>query len=894
MPKNLVIVESPAKASTIKKYLGSDFEVLASYGHVRDLLPKKGAVDPANDFDMHYVPIEKNRKHVEAIAKAMRGAETLYLATDLDREGEAISWHLRELLQERGLLKGRAVHRIVFNEITKGAIAEAVAHPRELAMPLVNAQQARRALDYLVGFNLSPLLWRKIRQGLSAGRVQSPALRLICEREREIEAFKAREYWNFAARLSTDGSEFPARLTLYAGARVQQFSVTTEAEATLWRSELLTAARAAGVTLPASCGTLTVESIERKQRRRQPAPPFITSTLQQEAVRKLGFTASRAMRIAQQLYEGVEIGAESVGLITYMRTDSQSLSQEALQEIRGFVRERYGADQVPAEARVYKTRSKNAQEAHEAVRPTSVRRTPADVRRYLSADQAKLYELIWKRTVACQMVPALIDTVSVELICGEQNRFRATGSSIAAPGFMAVYSESRDEDARPAEGQEEEDERLLPELKEGQRLALLDIDASQHFTEPPPRFGEASLVKSLEELGIGRPSTYASIIQTLQAREYVELDARRFRPTEVGRVVNDFLTEHFGSYIDYDFTANMEDDLDAISRGEKDWKPLMRGFWTDFDRRVQEKEDQVSRKDAVKARLLGTAPDGQSVWVRLGRFGPCVQIGDSEGEAKPKFYGLKPGQRMEALTLEEALTLTRLPRELGELPDGSRVSVNIGRFGPYVRYGDKYASLTASDDPYSITPERALEVIAEKIAADAARILREWPDSPVRILNGRWGPFVTDGERNGRLPKDCDPQAYTLEQLTTILAEAPPRPIRGKKKVAARGAVKSEGAVVSRTRPAAGKTTAKPAAAKKKKPVARKKAAAATSTARTAGKKPAVTSKKTAISKKKAAVSKKVTAGRPTAGKGSAASEGSASGPASPASAGPRKVARQA
>lgn len=827
MPKNLVIVESPAKASTIKKYLGSDYEVLASYGHVRDLLPKKGAVDPANDFEMHYVPIEKNQRHVDAIARAMKGVETLYLATDLDREGEAISWHLRELLNERGLLKGRAVRRIVFNEITKGAIAEAVAHPRELAMPLVNAQQARRALDYLVGFNLSPLLWRKIRQGLSAGRVQSPALRLICEREREIEAFVPREYWSVAAQLTDQGVEFPARLTLYAKSKVQQFSVTNAEQAGDWRSTLLAAAAEQGVN-PPGLGTLVVESVERKQRRRQPSPPFITSTLQQEAVRKLGFTASRAMRVAQQLYEGVEIGSESVGLITYMRTDSLSLSKDALEEIRGFITGRYGAHQLPPEPRVFKTKSKNAQEAHEAIRPTAVARTPADLKRFLSADQAKLYELIWKRTVACQMNPAVIDTVSAELICGAGHRFRATGSRVAEPGFMSVYSESRDEDLRPTEGQEDEDERTLPELAEGQRLRLLDVATAQHFTEPPPRFGEASLVKALEEFGIGRPSTYAAIIQTLQGREYVELDARRFRPTDVGRIVNDFLTEHFGRYIDYDFTANMEDDLDAISRGEKEWKPLMRGFWSDFDKQVQEKSDQVSRREAVQARLLGNAPSGEPVFVRLGRFGPCIQVGDSEGDIKPKFYGLKPGQRMETLTLDEAMVLTQLPRDLGTLPDGTRVSTNIGRFGPYVRYGDQYASIKGEDDPYTITPERALEVIAEKQAADAARVIRVWEGSPIRILNGRWGPFVTDNERNGRLPKDADPLTYTLADAEAVLAAAPVRPPRGGRKAATTAKAKAaSGAKAGAARVAAasnGTGQTNPSKAASAKSAAKKKA----------------------------------------------------------------------
>ena len=503
---NLVIVESPAKAKTIKKYLGKDFEVLASYGHVRDLVPKEGAVDPEKRFTMKYQVIEKNDRHVQAIAKALKKAEALYLATDPDREGEAISWHLFELLKKRRALNGKKVHRVVFNEITKRAIKEAVEHPRDLSMDLINAQQARRALDYLVGFNLSPLLWKKVRRGLSAGRVQSPALRLIVEREQEIAAFKVREYWTIEADAGEAKQAFVSRLVRYGGEKLGQFSITDGEAAAGVQKELLARAD----------GRLSVEKVQKKERKRNPAAPFITSTLQQEAARKLGFTAQRTMRTAQQLYEGVDIGGGAVGLITYMRTDSVNLANEFLAEVRDFIGHRYGPDNLPAQARRYRTKAKNAQEAHEAIRPTSVLRAPEEIRGHLSKDQGRLYELIWKRTVACQMIHATINTVTVDLGCGEGNVFRANGSSIANPGFMNVYLEGVD-DAGAGEG----DEKMLPPLEAGQSVPLKAVRPEQHFTEPPPRYSEASLVKALEEYGIGRPSTYASIISTLQDREYL-------------------------------------------------------------------------------------------------------------------------------------------------------------------------------------------------------------------------------------------------------------------------------------------------------------------------------------------------------------------------------------
>ena len=607
----LVIVESPAKAKTIEKYLGKEFKVLASYGHVRDLLPKEGAVDPAHGFAMKYQVIDKNERHVQAISKVVQTAEALYLATDPDREGEAISWHLYELLKGRRHLKDKPVHRVVFHEITKKAIQEAMAHPRGLSMDLVNAQQARRALDYLVGFNLSPLLWKKIRRGLSAGRVQSPALRMIVEREEEIEAFQTQEYWSIEADLKKGRQGFEAKLIRLHGEKVEQFSITDGERARAVQQQLEAAAN----------GQLTVAKVEKSRRKRNPAAPFTTSTLQQEASRKLGFTTQRTMRIAQQLYEGIDIGGGAVGLITYMRTDSMNLADEAINEIRALVAERYGADMLPDKPRQYKTKAKNAQEAHEAIRPTSALRIPEELRAHLSNDQFKLYELIWKRAVACQMIHATIDTVAVDLACGsEANLFRATGSTIAHPGFIKVYLEGVD-DAEKSDA----DETTLPPLQEGEQVALKQIRAEQHFTEPPPRYNEATLVKALEEHGIGRPSTYATIISTLQEREYVVLESKRFHPTDVGRVVSKFLTQYFTRYVDYDFTAKLEDKLDAVSRGEQEWVPLLHQFWDAFKERIDHTEENVKRSDVTHEQIDEPCPKcGGPLSIRLGRHGRFV------------------------------------------------------------------------------------------------------------------------------------------------------------------------------------------------------------------------------------------------------------------------------
>ncbi len=607
---NLVIVESPAKAKTIKKYLGGNFEVLASYGHVRDLIPKEGAVDPSQGFAMKYQVIERNDRHVQAIAKALKNSEALYLATDPDREGEAISWHLSELLKEKGKLKNKPVYRVVFNEITKKAVNDAIANPRELSLPLIDAQQARRALDYLVGFNLSPLLWKKVRRGLSAGRVQSPALRMIVERELEIEAFKAEEFWTLEADSEKQNQAFSAKLTHYQGEKLDKFSINNEADAQAAEKTLSEAGR----------DGLRVTQVEKKQRKRNPAPPFTTSTLQQEAARKLGFTAQRTMRTAQQLYEGVDVGQGTVGLITYMRTDSVNLADEAIAEIRAFIADKYGQDQLPPEPRQYKTKSKNAQEAHEAIRPSSVLRVPDEIKDHLTKDQAKLYELVWKRAVACQMIHATIHTVAADLQCGEGNLFRANGSVIAKPGFIAVYQEGLDDAAKG-----DNDEKILPPLVEGETLPLKAIRPEQHFTEPPPRYSEATLVKALEEYGIGRPSTYASIISTLQDREYVVLDKKRFKPTDVGRVVNKFLTEYFTRYVDYDFTAKLEDELDAVSRGEEDWVPLLEKFWSPFKEQIDHTQENVKRSDVTHEALDEACPKcGSPLSIRLGRHGRFI------------------------------------------------------------------------------------------------------------------------------------------------------------------------------------------------------------------------------------------------------------------------------
>jgi len=815
MAKNLLIVESPAKARTINKYLGKDFVVLASYGHVRDLVPKEGAVDPEQGFRMRYDLIEKNQKHVDAIAKAAKAADALYLATDPDREGEAISWHITEILRERGILDGKPLHRVVFTEITPRAIREAMEQPRSIAGDLVDAQQARRALDYLVGFNLSPVLWRKVQRGLSAGRVQSPALRMIVEREEEIEAFVAREYWSIEAECAHAVQPFTAKLVKLDGKKFEQFTVTDGDSAEAARERIR---KAAG-------GALHVTDVASKERKRRPSPPFTTSTLQQEAARKLGFTTKRTMQVAQKLYEGVAIGDEgTVGLISYMRTDSVNLSGEALSEIRDVIARDFGTKALPDKPNFYTTKSKNAQEAHEAVRPTSALRTPSQVARFLTDDERRLYELIWKRAVASQMVPATLNTVSVDLAAGSEHAFRATGTTVVDPGFLAVYEEGKD-----TKGKEDEDEgRKLPPMKPGERVPLDRIHADQHFTQPPPRFTEAALVKALEEYGIGRPSTYASIIQTLLYRKYVEMESRSFRPTDVGRAVSKFLSAHFSRYVDYDFTARLEDELDAVSRGEEDWVPLMEKFWAPFKALVAEKTESVDRSEATGARELGTDPkSGKPVSVRLGRYGPYAQIGTADDEEKPTFASLRPGQSMHTISLEDALELFKLPRKLGQ-SNGEEVSVGIGRFGPFAKRGSVYASLKKEDDPYTIDLERAVFLIEEKEEIARNRIIKEFDGSDIQVLNGRFGPYISDGKLNGRIPKDRDPKSLTLEEVTKLLEETG-KPMRGRfgKKAAKKTVEKKtakKAAKKATAKKAARKTTTKKTAAKKTAKKATKKA----------------------------------------------------------------------
>ncbi|SJZ93794.1 DNA topoisomerase I [Novilysobacter spongiicola] len=803
MAKNLLIVESPAKAKTINKYLGKDFIVLASYGHVRDLVPKEGAVDPDAGFAMRYDLIEKNEKHVEAIAKAARKAEAVFLATDPDREGEAISWHIAEILRERGLLDGKPLRRVVFTEITPRAISEAMTRPRDIAAPLVDAQQARRALDYLVGFNLSPVLWRKVQRGLSAGRVQSPALRMIVEREEEIEAFKAREYWSIEAECQHPSQAFSARLTKLDGKKFEQFTITDGETAEAARQRIASAAS----------GALHVTDVTSKERKRRPAAPFTTSTLQQEAARKLGFTTKRTMQVAQKLYEGVALGDEgTVGLITYMRTDSVALSVDAVAEIRDVIARDYGTGAVPDQPNVYKSKSKNAQEAHEAVRPTSALRTPASVSRFLEDDARRLYELVWKRAVASQMVPATLNTVSVDLAAGSEHSFRVSGTTVIDPGFLAVYEEGKDAKAADAE----DEGRKLPAMKTGDRIPLDRIHADQHFTEPPPRYSEASLVKALEEYGIGRPSTYASIIATLLFRKYVELENKRFHPSDVGRAVSKFLSSHFTRYVDYDFTAKLEDELDAVSRGEEEWIPLMERFWSPFKEMVDDKMESVDRSEATGARELGTDPKtGKPVSVRLGRYGPYAAIGSTaeDAEDKPKFASLRPGQSMHTISLEDALELFKLPRTLGE-HNGEEVSVGIGRFGPFAKRGSVYASLKKEDDPYKVDLERAVFLIEEKEEIARNRIIKEFEGSDIQVLNGRYGPYISNGQLNGKIPKDREPASLTLEEVTKLLEETG-KPARGRfgkkaaKKAPAKKAAAKKAPAKKATKKAAKKTAKK-------------------------------------------------------------------------------------
>jgi len=849
----LLIVESPSKAKTLKKYLGSDFEVLASYGHVRDLIPKNGAVDTENQFAMKYDIIERNSKHVDAIAKAVKSADSIYLATDPDREGEAISWHIAEILKSKNLLKNKLMKRVVFHEITKGAVEHAIAEPRDISMPMVNAQQARRALDYLVGFNLSPLLWKKIRRGLSAGRVQSPALRLIVERELEIEAFKSQEYWSIHLDALKHQHGFKAKLVQLNNQKVEQFTVINHDQ----QSDIV------GKLLLASAGKTTVSRVEKKQRSRSPAAPFTTSTLQQEAVRKLGFTTSRAMRVAQQLYEGVDVGSGTVGLITYMRTDSFSLAAEAVMQIRDYVKKNFDADYLPKSPVMYKTKSKSAQEAHEAIRPTDISRTPASVRQYLNDEQFKLYEMIWKRALACQMAPAKFDAVSVDLSVGsDANLFRATGQTLVFPGFIAVYMEGSDDE-------EEEDESKLPHLETGEVLTVEKIYGDQHFTEPPPRYSEASLVKVLEEYGIGRPSTYASIISTLQDREYVLLDKKRFTPTDVGRVVNKFLTEHFTKYVDYDFTANLENALDSVAEGEREWIPLMDEFWKDFNQQIHDKADvdrpgnelideacpkcgkplqkQLSRfgsfigctgyndtpKCDYKRSIDGTANAGadpvaigvdaatsKEIYLMNGPYGPYLQVGLAiEGEKKkPKRVSIPKEISLADLNLDTANMLLSLPRDLGLHPvTNKKIIANIGRFGPYINHDAKFKSIPKNLSVFSIDLDGAVALLAQANTGPAPLCsLGSHPteDGQIEVFAGRYGPYVQHGKIRATLPKSIEPESLTMEEALELLSAKAAKETPAKKSTAKKATVKKTTATKPVAEKKASSAKAKPATKK--------------------------------------------------------------------------------
>jgi DNA topoisomerase-1 len=762
MSKNLVIVESPAKAKTLAKYLGKDFSVLASVGHVRDILNKTGSVDPGdskNNFSIKFKVDDKKKKVLKDIKQALKKAETLYLATDPDREGEAISWHLLEIFEEEGLIQEKPVHRVVFYEVTKDAVIEAFKSPKQISAALVDAYLARRVIDYLFGFNLSPLLWKKIKYGLSAGRVQSPALRMIVEREKQIDDFEKQEYWTIDAKTQKEKHTFSAKLTHYKNKKIKKFDIDSEKNATKIREDLTSAAK----------GVLVVQSVERKERRRNPVAPFTTSTLQQEASRKLGFNARRTMGTAQGLYMGVDTGEGEVGLISYHRTDSVNLSNDAIEQIRALVAERYGPEMLPDDINTYKTKSRNAQEAHEAIRPTSLVRTPEDMKGYLTDDQYALYDLIWKRAVASQMTHATLDLVTVNFDCGDTGVFRANGSQIKHPGFMKVYLEGTDEK------ETEVDEKLLPDMKEGEKVKLLEICPEQHFTEPPPRYNTASLIKLLEEYGIGRPSTYANIISTLQDREYVELEGRAFVPTDMGIVVTHFLTTHLSQYVDYEYTAALEEKLDIVSRGESKWAPVVNSFWKDFGQLIEQKEKTVTREEAIQERVLGKCPKtGRPVSVRVGRYGPYIMIGHRDDEEKPKYAGLRPKQKMAEVTFEDAMELFKLPRYLGETEEGERVETNFGRFGPYVKFDSKFVS-TKGADPFMITLEEAIVLIKEKKELDANRIIQEFKDTDIQVLNGRYGPYVTNGKKNVKCPAGREPAELTLEECEELIAKAPVR-----------------------------------------------------------------------------------------------------------------------
>lgn len=749
MSDKLIIVESPTKAKTIAQFLGKGFKVVSSYGHLRDLPKSKMGVDIEHNFEPQYVIPTKARKKANELKKMAKTASLIYYATDEDREGEAIAWHLDEIFEHPD-----KTQRIAFHEITKSAITGALENPRQINHDLVNAQQARRILDRLVGYELSPFLWKKVAKGLSAGRVQSVALRLIVEREREIEAFKKEEYWTIEAEFSKDNQKFTAVLHSLDGKKLEKFDINNDRQA----REILE---------KINNSQFKVARVEQKAIKKNSPAPFTTSTLQQRANRMLGFSAKQTMVIAQQLYEGIKLGkGGSIGLISYMRTDSLNLSSEFLSQTQNLIKDKFGPKYATGPKK-YTAKSKLAQEAHEAIRPTNPQLTPESVKAHLDNRQFRLYDLIWRRAIASQMPPAEILNTSIDLDNGRGHLFRASGSVITFDGFLKVLPKAMDA-------------AILPQLKEAEPVKTEKIEPLQHFTEPPPRYTEASLIKILEEYGIGRPSTYAPTIATIQGRNYVEREDKKLKPTEIGQVVSDLLVEHFPKVVDYNFTAKIEDDFDEIANGQLVWQEMLKDFYGPFHENVEQKSQAVTKEETVGQRELGSDPkSGEPIYVKLGRFGPYVQKGEGGNGEKPKFASLKAGQSSETLTLKEALELLSLPKVLGTDEDGRDINVGIGRFGPYLRVDKKFYSIRG-EDPYNLDLNRAKELITEAKEKKNQKSIKEFADTEVKVLNGRFGPYVTDGTKNAKIPKEVKPEDLTLEQCQELLSKAKVR--RGRKK----------------------------------------------------------------------------------------------------------------
>ncbi|PIT90385.1 MAG: type I DNA topoisomerase, partial [Candidatus Komeilibacteria bacterium CG10_big_fil_rev_8_21_14_0_10_41_13] len=741
---NLIIVESPTKAKTISQFLGKGYKVESSFGHIRDLPKSKMGVDVEKGFKPDYVIPTRAKKKVGELKKLAEKADIIYYATDEDREGEAIAWHLDEVFDHPKNTK-----RIAFHEITKSAVEEALKNPRELNVNLVDAQQARRILDRLVGYELSPFLWKKVARGLSAGRVQSVAVRLIVEREREIEAFDKEEYWTIEAVFSKDGHNFNANLFSLDGKKLDKFDINNEQQA-------------AEIVKKINNGQFKISRIEQKESKKNPPPPFTTSTLQQRANRMLGFSAKQTMVIAQQLYEGIKLGSQgSVGLITYMRTDSLNLSNQFLSQAQVVIKENFG-NKYAQGPKKYTAKSKLAQEAHEAIRPTNPALTPQSIKQYLDPRQFKLYDLIWRRSLASQMPPAEILNTSIDVEDDKGHLFRATGSVVIFDGFLKVLPQAGDKE-------------ILPDLKEGDLVKTEKIEPLQHFTEPPARYSEATLVKALEEHGIGRPSTYAPTISTIQDRNYVIKEDKKLKPTDIGKVVNDLLVEHFTKIVDYQFTAKIEDDFDEIAEGRLKWPKMLDEFYQPFHENIMSKSETVTKADAVGMRELGRDPkSGKPIYVRMGRFGPFVQKGSKDDEEKPEFASLKKGQQMEEITLTDALQLFSLPRVAGKDEEGNEVVVNRGPFGPYAKIAGENYSLK-DEDPFEVSLERVLEMVKEQKEKKANKNIKEFEGTEVKVLNGRYGPYITDGEKNAKIPKDVKPEDLTLSQCQELLEKAPVR-----------------------------------------------------------------------------------------------------------------------